>query len=121
MVKLLLARHGETTWDHEKRLSGQSEVSLSSKGKEQAKILGIYIKEHYTIDMFFSSKLKRSIQTANITSKVIKKEFQQVKEFNDIDCGETTGMNRKELQENYPELLLEWEKDTDPLFQMGKI
>lgn len=120
MVRLILARHGETVWDKDKRLNGQSNVPLSPIGESQAKTLGEFLKSNYKPDLFFSSTLRRSIQTAGAVSEILGLPFNQVKEFNDIDCGSCTGMSYPEVGEHYPELVKEWKNNTDPPFPKGE-
>ncbi len=74
---VVLARHGETVWDHEHRLSGLSNVKLSQKGVKQAKILAKFLCENYSFNKVFSSTLEKSIKTAEIISEFIRKPFQK--------------------------------------------
>ena len=64
---LVLLRHGESTWNKENRFTGWTDVDLTDKGREEAKIAGQLLKaEGYTFDLVFTSVLKRAIRTANI-------------------------------------------------------
>jgi broad specificity phosphatase PhoE len=67
-TRLILIRHGETQWNREKRLMGISDIALTETGKLQAKAAGIYLKD-YPIDIFYSSPLKRTRQTAESIRK----------------------------------------------------
>ncbi|MFX0021971.1 MAG: 2,3-diphosphoglycerate-dependent phosphoglycerate mutase [Candidatus Hermodarchaeota archaeon] len=64
MYKLVLLRHGESTWNKENRFTGWTDVDLSGKGiqeaKEAAKLL---IEGGYTFDIAYTSVLKRGIRT----------------------------------------------------------
>jgi 2,3-bisphosphoglycerate-dependent phosphoglycerate mutase len=64
MYKLVLIRHGESTWNKENRFTGWTDVDLSAKGVEEAKKAGQYLKkEGYTFDLAYTSVLKRAIKT----------------------------------------------------------
>ena len=64
MTKLVLVRHGESTWNKENRFTGWTDVDLSDKGREEAKEAGVVLKaEGYTFDVAYTSVLKRAIRT----------------------------------------------------------
>jgi 2,3-bisphosphoglycerate-dependent phosphoglycerate mutase len=64
MYKIVLLRHGESTWNKENRFTGWTDVDLSEKGVEEAKNAGKVLKENgYTFDLAFTSVLKRAIRT----------------------------------------------------------
>ena len=62
--KLVLLRHGESTWNKENRFTGWTDVDLSDKGREEAKEAGQVLRpEGYTFDVAYTSVLKRAIRT----------------------------------------------------------
>ena len=64
MHKLVLVRHGESTWNKENLFTGWTDVDLSKKGVEEAKEGGRVLKDQeYTFDIAFTSVLKRAIRT----------------------------------------------------------
>ncbi|MFX1339565.1 MAG: 2,3-diphosphoglycerate-dependent phosphoglycerate mutase [Promethearchaeota archaeon] len=64
MIKLVLLRHGESTWNKENRFTGWTDVDLSEKGIDEAKKAGKRLKEEgFTFDMAYTSVLKRGIRT----------------------------------------------------------
>ena len=64
MTKLVIVRHGESTWNKENRFTGWTDVDLSEKGRQEAKEGGqVLKKEGYTFDVAFTSVLKRAIRT----------------------------------------------------------
>jgi 2,3-bisphosphoglycerate-dependent phosphoglycerate mutase len=64
MYKVVLVRHGESTWNKENRFTGWTDVDLSEKGIDEAKNAGKVLKaEGYTFDLAFTSTLKRAIRT----------------------------------------------------------
>jgi len=64
MYKVILLRHGESTWNKENRFTGWTDVDLSEKGLVEAKKAGEVLKaEGYTFDIAYTSVLKRAIRT----------------------------------------------------------
>ena len=64
MYKVVLLRHGESTWNKENLFTGWTDVDLSEKGVEEAKEAGrVLKKEGYTFDLAYTSVLKRAIRT----------------------------------------------------------
>ncbi|MBN1869571.1 MAG: 2,3-diphosphoglycerate-dependent phosphoglycerate mutase [Candidatus Omnitrophica bacterium] len=64
MNKLVLLRHGESTWNKENRFTGWTDVDLSEKGKQEAVEAGKLLKaEGFIFDVAYTSVLKRAIRT----------------------------------------------------------
>ena len=64
MKKLVLLRHGESTWNKENRFTGWTDVDLSDKGKAEAESAGeVLKKEGFVFDIAYTSVLKRAIRT----------------------------------------------------------
>ena len=64
MLRLVLLRHGESTWNKENRFTGWTDVDLSDKGREEAREAGrLMTAEKYEFDVAYTSVLKRAIRT----------------------------------------------------------
>jgi 2,3-bisphosphoglycerate-dependent phosphoglycerate mutase len=64
MFKVVLLRHGESTWNKENRFTGWTDVDLSDKGRTEARDAGVLLrKEGYVFDVAYTSVLKRAIRT----------------------------------------------------------
>ncbi len=64
MYKVVLLRHGESTWNKENRFTGWTDVDLSEKGLQEAKEAAKLLKEGgHTIDIAYTSVLRRGIKT----------------------------------------------------------
>jgi 2,3-bisphosphoglycerate-dependent phosphoglycerate mutase len=64
MYKLVLLRHGESSWNLENRFTGWTDVDLTPKGIEEAREAARLLKEGgYTFDVAHTSLLKRAIRT----------------------------------------------------------
>jgi len=67
MHKLVLLRHGESTWNQENRFTGWTDVDLSPRGVEEAAEAGRLLREGgYVFDLAYTSVLKRAIRTLGI-------------------------------------------------------
>jgi 2,3-bisphosphoglycerate-dependent phosphoglycerate mutase len=64
MHRLVLLRHGESTWNKENRFTGWTDVDLSDAGREEALKAGRLLKDDgYEFDVAYTSVLKRAIRT----------------------------------------------------------
>lgn len=64
VLKLVLLRHGESTWNKENKFTGWTDVDLSDKGKKEASEAGKLLKdEGFVFDVAYTSVLKRAIRT----------------------------------------------------------
>jgi len=64
VIRLVLVRHGESTWNRENRFTGWTDVDLSDKGRQEAKEGGQVLKAGgYQFDVAYTSVLKRAIRT----------------------------------------------------------
>jgi 2,3-bisphosphoglycerate-dependent phosphoglycerate mutase len=64
MYKLVLLRHGESTWNKENRFTGWTDVDLTDTGREEAKSAGQLLKEGgFVFDVAYTSVLVRAIRT----------------------------------------------------------
>ena len=64
MYKIVLLRHGESTWNKENRFTGWTDVDLSERGRGEAKRAGEVLRaEGYTFDIALTAVLKRAIRT----------------------------------------------------------
>ena len=106
---LYLIRHGETHFNIEDRIGGDS--SLSAAGREQAKALAEYFKNK-EIPLIFTSQKKRTIQTAEpIKAMQERCEIIPLEEFNEIDSGICERMSYEEIKKGLPQVYTERKKD----------
>ncbi len=64
MIKVVLVRHGQSTWNSENRFTGWIDVGLSDVGMEEAGSgARLLLEGHYTFDIAYTSVLKRAIKT----------------------------------------------------------
>lgn len=69
MIRMVLIRHGQSTRNKDNRFTGWTDVDLTEQGVREAREAGAVLKEKgFTVDMAFTSVLKRSIRTLWIIS-----------------------------------------------------
>jgi len=72
MLKLVLLRHGESTWNRENRFTGWSDADLSPDGCREARAAGLMLRDSgYTFDIAFTSLLRRAIRTLWIVQETM--------------------------------------------------
>ncbi len=107
MHKLVLIRHGESTWNKENRFTGFKDVDLSEKGKEEAKAAGELLRnEGFTFDVAHTSVLKRAIRTLwSILDELDLMWIPIVNSWklNERHYGDLQGLNKSEMAEKFGE------------------
>ena len=64
MYKIVLMRHGESTWNLDNRFTGWTDVDLTEKGAAEARHAGKLLRDAgFTFDLAYTSVLKRAIRT----------------------------------------------------------
>jgi len=118
MQKLVLVRHGESTWNKENRFSGWTDVDLSEKGVDEAHEAGRTLrKEGYMFDVAYTSVLKRAIRTLWIILDELDQmwiTFHNSWRLNERHYGALQGLNKAEMAEKYgEEQVLVWRRSYD--------
>lgn len=107
MYKIVLLRHGESTWNKENRFTGWTDVDLSEKGIDEAKEAGrVLKKDGYVFDIVFTSVLKRAIKTMEIVFEELNVKDLPIKyswRLNERHYGALQGLNKAETAEKYGE------------------
>lgn len=107
MYKIVLIRHGESTWNKENRFTGWTDVPLSEKGVAEASAAGRLLKkEGYTFDKAYTSVLKRAIKTLwNVLEEMdlmwipVERSWR----LNERHYGALQGLNKAETAAKYGE------------------
>ena len=117
MYKLVLLRHGESTWNKENRFTGWTDVPLTKKGVEEAEEAGkILKKEGYTFDVVFTNVLKRATKTTEIVIKEMNLDVPVHKSWrlNERHYGALQGLNKSEMAAKFgEEQVLKWRRSYD--------
>ncbi|KAG7191492.1 Phosphoglycerate mutase [Scheffersomyces spartinae] len=105
MPKLILVRHGQSTWNEKNLFTGWVDVRLSAIGEKEANRAGELIKEAgIQVDQLYTSKLSRAIQTANIALSAADQLYVPVKRswrLNERHYGALQGKDKAQTLEQY--------------------
>jgi 2,3-bisphosphoglycerate-dependent phosphoglycerate mutase len=115
MHRLVLVRHGESTWNRENRFTGWTDVDLSDRGVEEARAAGRLLKsEGFTFDLAFTSVLRRAIRTLWLMLDEMDQMWLPVEKhwrLNERHYGALQGLNKAEMAARFGEpQVLEWRR-----------
>ena len=118
MVKCVLLRHGESTWNAENRFTGWTDVDLSPRGLTEAKRAGQTLKERgYSFDVAFTSVLKRAIRTLWIVLDELDVMWTPIHHswrLNERHYGALQGLNKADTAAQYGEAQVKiWRRSYD--------
>jgi 2,3-bisphosphoglycerate-dependent phosphoglycerate mutase len=118
MPKVVLLRHGESTWNKENRFTGWEDVDLSEAGREEAAKAGILLKEGgYVFDLAYTSVLKRAIRTLWIALDTLDLMWIPVTKhwrLNERHYGALQGLNKAETASRHGDAQVKiWRRSYD--------
>ena len=112
MHKLVMMRHGESTWNRENRFTGWTDVDLTDFGVEEARRAGRLLRQKgYAFDLAFTSLLKRAIKTLNTTLEELDQLWLPAEKhwrLNERHYGALQGLNKAETAARFgdPQVLI---------------
>jgi len=123
MSYLILIRHGQSTWNLEKKFTGWVDVDLTEKGKLEAKKAGDLIKnQNIKIKYYYSSLQLRAINTLKLVQESLNdnQNFTRAWQLNERHYGELTGLNKVEMgkklgEEKVYQFRRSWDLKPNPL------
>jgi len=105
MTKLVMLRHGQSTWNLENKFTGWTDVDLSEQGVKEAQSAGEVLRqEGYVFDLAYTSVLKRAIRTLWITLDDMDLMWIPVYrawQLNERHYGSLQGLDKKAIAEKY--------------------
>ena len=104
MTTILLARHGETDWNAQRRVQGHSDTPLNDRGREQARRLAGELAGE-RIDAVYSSDLLRAHETARIVAEQRALDVTAIRDLRERHFGTWEGLTDQEIFTRYPEVL----------------
>jgi len=118
MYKLVLIRHGESTWNLENRFTGWTDVPLTDTGVAQARQAGRLLKEAgYEFDVAYTSVLKRAIHTLNHCLDTMDRDWLPVVKdwrLNERHYGGLQGLNKADMAKQFGDAqVLIWRRSYD--------
>ena len=118
MHKLVLLRHGESTWNQENRFTGWTDVDLSERGPAEAKEAGRLLRDGaFAFDLAYTSVLKRAIKTLGIALDTLDQLWIPVAKdwrLNERHYGALQGLNKSETAAQHGEAQIKiWRRSYD--------
>ena len=107
-TRILLARHGETDWNHIGRWQGHADPPLNELGRRQAAELAERL-SHDGISAIYSSDLRRASETALIVGARLGLPVTEDAALREIDVGSWSGLTRGEVAERFPDGFARWQ------------
>jgi broad specificity phosphatase PhoE len=104
---ILLARHGESDWNHSGRWQGLADRPLTELGREQAVALAERLRDT-ELDAVYSSDLRRARETAEIAAAEHGLGVTALPELREVDVGSWSGLTRDEAQTRFPDGYERW-------------
>jgi probable phosphoglycerate mutase len=100
ITRICLIRHGETSWNIERKAQGQSDIPLNEAGRLQAGLLANRLRQEQW-EHIFSSDLSRATETANIVAEKLGLIVQTDLRLREMYKGETEGTTLEERIERW--------------------
>ncbi len=116
--KLVLIRHGQSTWNLENRFTGWTDVGLTEQGRQEAEAGGRLLRDGgFSFDVAYTSVLKRAIKTLWIVLETLELEWIPVHrawQLNERHYGALQGLNKAEMAEKFGEAQVKiWRRSYD--------
>ncbi len=110
MTTLYLARHGQSEWNNQGRVTGQLDPGLSATGREQSQGLALCLRGQ-ALDAIYSSALQRTRATAEPAAAAIGLPITPLAAFDEIHAGVLQGRFRDERDAEAQALWARWKAD----------
>jgi broad specificity phosphatase PhoE len=108
-MRLILVRHGETDWNQQLRMQGQSDIELNELGRRQAEALALALKGE-SLEAIYTSPLKRAMETARTINRFHQIAIEVDDRLKEIDMGGVDGLIPEEVQVRYSSFWEQWVK-----------
>ncbi len=120
VTRICLVRHGETEWNAERRIQGQTDIGLNAIGKQQAEAAGRWLSSK-KIDALYSSDLQRAWVTAEAIGRAVGLRPMATPEMRERRYGVFEGLTYAEAQQRFPEGYAAFEgRNADYNFENGE-
>jgi probable phosphoglycerate mutase len=109
--RIVLWRHGRTSWNAEQRFQGQTDIPLDEVGMEQARMAAQFL-QHLKPDRIIASDLQRAAVTAQMLVDLVDLEVITHSDLRETFAGTWEGLVRAELQRDHSEDFARWAWDS---------
>jgi probable phosphoglycerate mutase len=110
MMRLILARHGETDWNKQHRVQGRSDIELNENGRKQAEALARALR-NTPVKAIYTSPLTRARDTASAIGRFHGVDVATLDGLQEIDAGEVDGLTYQEMSSQYGDFFEHWIRD----------
>jgi broad specificity phosphatase PhoE len=107
VTTILLARHGESDWNRERRWQGWTDRPLTERGRAQAAELAERLAD-IALDAIYASDLQRARDTAEAVARSKGLDVRAVPDLREVDVGTWAGLTREEVEARYPRAYERW-------------
>lgn len=102
--RVVLVRHGETTWNRAGRIQGWADATLTDEGRQQARAVGSHLVDAHEVDRLVVSDLKRTLETAEVLREAgVGAEVERARAWRERNFGELQGLTRTAIASRHPE------------------
>lgn len=112
MLRLYLARHGETTWNRAGRYQGCIDTPLSRAGHEQARALARALTD-VPLSAVYTSPLRRALDTARVVAATADCPLRDVRGLREICHGDWEGLTVGDVERQFPALWRRWREEPE--------
>ena len=104
-TRICFVRHGETTWNVERRMQGHIDIPLNTTGMGQANRLANALTQNkYSFNAIYSSDLDRALHTANAVANALSLAVQTTPQLRERNVGQLQGLLLSEAPVLLPEI-----------------
>lgn len=105
-TRILMVRHGESTWNAVRRWQGQADPPLSERGENQARRAALAAPDHAEFDLIVTSALERARRTGELIAEGLGVALGPgLTGLSERSAGEWEGLTRGEIEDRYPGFL----------------
>lgn len=108
--RVILWRHGRTSWNVDYRWQGQSDIELDEVGLVQAEVAAQQLAT-YQPSLIVASDLKRAHRTAQFLADITGAPLVLDSRLRETDGGQWEGLTQEEIRRDFPEELSIWQRD----------
>jgi len=119
-IRILLARHGQTEWNAQRRFQGKTDVPLNESGLNEARMLAERLK-NWPVDAIYTSPLSRALETAKIVSglNVNAARLEVRSELEEMSFGSWEKLSVHDVAKSFPGYYEAWKDDPSKVVPPG--
>ena len=106
-MRLILVRHGETDWNREYRVQGQSDLPLNEIGQAQAEAIALALKDE-PVEAICTSPQQRALGTAQAINRFHQVDIITFGELKELDVGDLDGLYSPDMKTKYHDFFQVW-------------